>query len=154
MSELQLIEGVLERTSRRRRWDRAWRYFWQAFLAGCLLWLATLVLYKILPLPPSILTWSGLLALALMPAGFLLGWSRRISRVESARWVDGRLQLQERLSTALEVASTPGAGTWRDLLLRDAAKAAQKIDPRGFLPVHLPKASRWALLVLALSVGL
>lgn len=154
MSELQLIEGVLERTSRRRRWDRAWAFFWRAFLLGCILWLGTLVLYKLLPLPQQILTWSGLLALALLPAGFLLGWARKISRGDSARWVDGRLQLQERLSTALEVASTPGVGTWRDLLLDDAAKCARNLDPKRFLPFHLPKASRWALLVLALSVGL
>jgi len=35
--------------------------------------------------------------------------------------------------TALEVAASPKAGTWRDLVLSDAAGRAREFDPRKFL---------------------
>ena len=74
--------------------------------------------------------------------------------METARWVDERQHFQERLSTALEVAGSPNAGTWRDLVLSDAAGRAQAFDPRRLLPLNLPLISRWALLLLVLAATL
>ena len=81
------------------------------------------------------------------------GW-RKPALAEVARWVDGRQHLKERLSTALEVAADPDAGTWRDLVVSDAAEHAKDLDPRRLVPFRLPKATRWALVVLALGAGL
>ncbi|MBI3191252.1 MAG: hypothetical protein HYZ36_01200, partial [Pedosphaera parvula] len=153
MSDLQVIESVLERAARRRRWERAWRGLWQGLLAGGSLWLLALVAYKLLPLPESLLFWAGLLAAVMTLGGFLLRWLPPVSRMETARWLDLRQQLQERLSTALEVAAHPADAEWKDLLLHDTAGRAQKIDSRRLLPFHLPAASRWALLVLVLALG-
>src|SRR6266513_1579461 len=125
MSEIQLIQSTLERTARRRRWQRGWRTFWQGLFAGAALWLFVLGLYKLRPLPEPTLTIAALAAAALMPIGFLIGFWRKPSLVETARWVDERQHLQERLSTALEVVATSVAETWQHLVLSDAARRVQ-----------------------------
>ena len=130
MSEIQLIQSTLERTARRRRWQRGWRTFWQGLFAGAALWLFVLGLYKLRPLPEHTLTIAALAAAALMPIGFLIGFWRRPSLVETARWVDERQHLQERLSTALEVVATSVAETWQHLVLADAAGRVRDFDAR------------------------
>jgi hypothetical protein len=89
-----------------------------------------------------------------MAIGMLIGGWRKPQLQDVARWVDVRQHLKERMSTALEVASGPETGTWRDLVVNDAAQHAKEIDPRKLVPFHLPRASRWALVVLALGAGL
>jgi len=73
---------------------------------------------------------------------------------EVARWVDGHQHLQERLSTALEVAGEQGVGSWRELVMTDAAEHLKGLDLRRLVPFRLPVATRWALVVLALGAGL
>ncbi|PYJ95816.1 MAG: hypothetical protein DME23_22670 [Verrucomicrobia bacterium] len=154
MSEIQLIQSTLERTARRRRWQRGWRTFWQGLFAGAALWLFVLGLYKLRPLPEHTLTIAALAAAALMPIGFLIGFWRRPSLVETARWVDERQHLQERLSTALEVVATSVAETWQHLVLADAAGRVRDFDARKSLPYHLPRIARWSLLLLVLGFTL
>ncbi|MBI3852203.1 MAG: hypothetical protein HY298_18255 [Verrucomicrobia bacterium] len=154
MSELQIIETTLKRAARRQRWQRAIRGLWRGLLAGGLVWLLALALFKVLPFPVVILPTAAAVAGTLMLVGFVFGWWRKPSLIETARFVDGRQHLQERLSTAWELNTKPASGEWRELLVADAARLAGKIDPRKFLPFHLPRASRWALLVLALAAGL
>src|SRR6185295_8953700 len=109
----------------RRRSQRAWRGLWQGLFIGASLWLVALGLYKLAPIPELTLTVAAVVSLALLPVGFLVGWSRKPSLAETARWVDGEQHFQERLSTALEVAGSPATGDWRDLLLTDAAGHAR-----------------------------
>jgi hypothetical protein len=154
MSEIQVIQSTLERTGRRRRWQRGWSSFWQGLFAGAAFWLVVLALFKLLPLPRQTLTVAGALSAALLPVGFLIGFWRRPSLAETARWVDNRQHFQERISTALEVVSAPAAGNWRDLVLSDAAGRVRDFDARKSLPHHLPRAARWSLLVLVLAATL
>ena len=155
MSELQVIETVLERTARRRRVERALRGFWRGLLAGAVVWLVTLGLYKFLPVPTWALLAAGLTAPLAMVLGAVVGGWRRSSLSETARWVDQARQLKERLSTALETGhASQGSAEWRELVVRDAAAHVREVDPRGLLPFHLPTTTRWALLVLALTAGL
>lgn len=154
MSELQIIQGTLEHAARRRRWARALRGLWLGLFAGSILWLLALACFKLLPLPPAFLLWSGLAALMGALVGFVAGGWRRLQLAETARWVDVRQNLKERMSTALEFAGDEQSGTWRDLVLSDAVSHAQEIEPRKLVPFHLPKAARWALLWLALAAGL
>src|SRR3974390_2311795 len=122
MSELQIIQSALERAARRRRWARALRGLWPGLLAGAIISLLLIGVYHLYPLPLwSVLTGAGL-PLVGAPIGLLVGWWRKTSLDEVARWVDGRQQLKERLSTALEVASGPETGRWRDLVVTDAAE--------------------------------
>ena len=154
MSELQVIEGALERAARRRRWARALRGMWLGLLVGAVAWLLALGIFKLAPISASILLWSGLGALVCPLAGLLLGGWRKPALPETARWVDLRQNLKERLSTALEVAGKHDGGIWCDLVVADAASQAKQLDPRQLVPFRLSKATRWAMLVLALAAGL
>src|ERR1051325_4015424 len=140
MSEIQIIQATLERTATRRRWQRGWRTFWHGLFAGTACWLVVLALYKLLPFPEQTLTVAAAVSAALLPIAFLIGYWRRPSLAETARWVDDRQHFQERISTALEVVSAPAAGNWRDLVLSDAAGRVRDFDARKSLPHHLPRA--------------
>lgn len=154
MSELQIIQATLERAARRRRREHALRGLWWGLLTGALLYLGALAVYKLAPVPFATLYWSGLAAGLCALAGVLLGGWRKPGLAETARWVDIKQCLKERMSTALEVAGTATPGTWRDLVMHDAVSHANEIDPRKLVPLRLTPAARWALLVLALAAGL
>ena len=154
MSELQIIQGTLASAARRRRWARALRGCWLGLFVGSLLWLVALAVFKLAPISAAVLLWPGLLALACPLVGFIIGGWRKPALPETARWVDVRQNLKERMSTALEFSSDDHAGTWRELVLHDAVSHAQEIDPRKLVPFNLPKVTRWALLALALAAGL
>jgi hypothetical protein len=154
MSEIQVIQATLERTAVRRRWQRGWRTFWHGLFAGTAFWLFVLALYKLLPLPDQTLTVTAVISAAVLPIGFLIGFWRRPSLAETARWVDDRQHFQERISTALEVVTTSVAENWRRLVLSDAASRVRDFDPRKSLPYHLPRIARWSLLLLVLAATL
>jgi hypothetical protein len=155
MSDLQIIEATLQKAARRRRAERAFRGFWQGLFIGATLWCVAVIIYKLAPVPFWII-YAGAGAGALSAiVGLIAGGWHRTTVDEMARWVDGRQHLQERLSTALELAKGQNAGeTWRELLVTDAAAHVKDLDPRRLVRFSLPKASTWALLVLALAVGL
>src|SRR6266496_1523714 len=154
MSEIQVIQATLERTAGRRRWQRSWRTFWQGLFAGAAFWLFVLALYKLLPLPEQTLTVAAVISVALLPIGFLIGFWRRPSLVETARWVDDRHHFQERISTALEVMTASVTENWRHLVLSDAAGRVRDFDPRKSLAYHLPRIARWSVLLLVLAATL
>lgn len=158
MSELQVIESALQRAARRQRWARALRGLWHGCLIGAILsFLLICVLHfpSVFPHPLWAPMAAAFLPLPFMLAGLAIGGWRKPALNQVARWVDGKQHLQERLSTALEMASVPEAGRWRDLLVTDAAGHAKDLDTRRLMPLSLPKAStRWALVALALAAGL
>jgi hypothetical protein len=154
MSDLEAIQKVVARAARRRRWEYAWNGLWHGLFAGALLWLAALVIYKIVPVPYSLLVVAASLAGFFMAAGFIRGWMLKQTLQQTARCLDQRQNLQERISTALEVASSgPDAG-WRALLVSDAARFASKLDPRKIFPYRLPRVGLWSMTALALAAGL
>ncbi len=154
MSELDTIQFALSRAARRRRWLRAWNGLWYGLLVGAGVWLAALAAYKLAPISISILPIAGTIAGISLLTGFFYGWLRKDTLQQTARWVDGHENLQERLSTALEVAASGKDEGWRTLVVADAARFAQQLEPRKLLPWGLPRISRWALLIVALSAGL
>jgi hypothetical protein len=154
VSDLQAIQQVLARAASRRRWESAWNGLWHGLFAGVLIWLAALVTYKLAPVPYSILLWAAALAGLTMAIGFLRGWMRKPTLQQTARCLDQRQNLQERLSTALEVAATGPDTGWRALLVSDAARFAGKLDPRKIFPYRLPRVGVWSLAALALAAGL
>ena len=154
MSDLEIIRATVERVARRRRWQRGWTGLWRGVLVGGCVWLGAVALYKVLPLPAStLLGAAGLAGLALV-AGFVRGMARRESHLASARWVDQSQHLEERLSTAWELAEEDRVGEWRDLLLADAARRVRDFKPEAALPYGLPKWAGWIVLVLALGAGI
>src|ERR1043166_1213025 len=157
MSELQIIELALDQAARRRRWARALRGGWQGLLVGAILCLLTIGAYHLSQLteqhrmPMWSVTVAALAPVVCMLVGMIIGGWRKPERSEVARWVDGKQKLKERLSTALEVASVSNAGSWRDLIVTDAAGHAKAMDARSMIPFNLPKATRWAVVLLALG---
>jgi len=154
MSELQAIEAALVRAVRRRRLQRAWVNMWRGVFIGALLWLIALSIYKLAPVPFTILPFAGIAGFLCVIAGFLYGWFQRPTIQQTARWLDEKQNLQQRLSTALEMAGGNRDESWRQLLISDAAKFVAKFDPRKLIPFQLPRISRWSLLVLAICAGL
>src|SRR5262245_26320536 len=137
MSEMHLIETALKRAERRRRWERAWRGAWQGLLAGGLIWLTVQGVYKLLPIPRWSLAAGAIAAGSFALIGLIVGLWRKASLPETARWVDRRKGLQERLGTALEFSGSSGAQEWKELILQDAARHAKEIDPRLLTPIRL-----------------
>ena len=154
MSELQIIESAVDRAGRRRRWHQTWRGFWWGLFAGAVVWLVVLAVYKLFPIPLESLTIGAGLAAVAALAGVIAGWIQAPSRMETARWLDGKSELKERLSTALEISDDKKNDNWSRLVVTDAATHARDVDPGKLLPFHLPKASRWALVALAVGAGL
>jgi hypothetical protein len=154
MSELQFIKTTLEQTARRRRLARALRGLWMGLLAGSTIWLLVLAVYKLAPIPVAWLPWTGMVAMVCALTGFILGGWRKASLNETARWVDLRQNLQERLSTALEVSSQTGGSRWVQLVVADAAGSVRGMDPRRLVRFTLPVTARWALLLLLVGAGL
>jgi hypothetical protein len=110
--------------------------------------------YHVHDLPGWLLSAALIAPFVLVAAGLIVGAWRRASLGQTARWVDGRQHLQERLSTALEFATEEQSGPWRDLVVTDAAEHAKSLDARSLIAFSLPRAARWAVLVLAITVGL
>jgi hypothetical protein len=154
MSELQIIETTLQRAARRRRLARALRGLWRGLLAGSLLWLVALGVFKLAPIPVEALWWTGGAALLSPLAGFVIGGWRQSTLPATARWLDVQQNLKERLSTALEVGASANDSSWGQLVVNDAVAHVGEIDPRRLVRFGLPKAARWAVLILAVAVGL
>jgi hypothetical protein len=154
MSELQVIQSALEAAAWRRRWARALRGLWNGLLIGAIVSLCLIGIYHLVPMPLWALAGAALVPFPAMLVGLLIGGWRKPALNEVARWVDSRQKLKERLSTALEVGSCSDASGWSDLVLSDAARHAKEIDAARLLPLHLPRGTRWALVVLALAAGL
>lgn len=159
MNSLAPIETAVARTAARRRWLRGWHGLWRGAVVGAAIYLTALALWKLLPVPYTVVALGAWLGLTALPAGFLFGFARRTTPLEAARWLDSKQGLQERLSTALEfgaqpAAKTPMQATWRELILADATAAASQVDPRRLLPVGLPRAARWFTGLLAIIAAL
>jgi myosin heavy subunit len=157
MSDLQLITETLERAAGRRRRERAFRGLCKGFFWGACVWVLAMAVYKLAPVPMWILSAAaGVWALFAL-AGLVIGGWRKISVNQAARWVDGKQHLQERLSTALELAKQgegSAAEPWRELIVTDAASHAKEVDPKSLVQFRLPRATKWALLIVALGAGL
>ena len=128
---------------------------WRGLLFGVCLWLVALVIFKLAPIPQVSLLWAGIIGLAFPVGALLFGLAKRFDAIDTARWLDSETELKERLSTAIELADGDAENSdWSALVIRDAAKAADKIEAGKLLPLQLPRACHWTLLVLAACFGL
>ena len=154
MSELQVIQAALQKASLRHRLVRAFHGLGHGFLAGGLIFLLAVIAYKLLPLPAQTLPVAAVLGGLVALGGAAWGASRKMSLLETARWVDEHKEFKERLSTALEMSGSSAPEDWKKLLLADAAQHARALDVKQILPLTLSRHARWALLVVAIAAGL
>lgn len=85
-------------------------------------------------------------AVALVTAVLVL--ARPTSLLEAARLLDARARLEERSSTALEVAQRRAAGPLGRRVIEDAARHLEPVNLPQVLPIRLPR-STWMGLALA-----
>jgi len=154
MNPLDSVEAAVARTASRLRWLRGWTGLWKGSLWGAVLYLLTLGLYKLVPIPSEWVLGLGFVAGSAPVAGLLWGLRRTTSNAEAARWLDERQGLQQRLSTALELGQQRDGGTWRELVIADAVAATQGLNPQRLLPLALPRIARVLVLLLALIATL
>jgi predicted translin family RNA/ssDNA-binding protein len=154
MSELELINQTLAKAARLRRMQRALRGLWIGLFSGACLWLVSVIVYKLAPIPLASVFWTGAVAAACPVLGFLLGGWRSDTLETTARWVDLQAGLKERLSTAVELSKSEHAGPWRDLIVTDAASHADAVQKRPLIRFGLPALARWTVLILAVAFGL
>src|SRR6185295_14825796 len=102
MSELNTIEAALQKAAQRRRLDRALRGALRGLFVASILWLVALIVYKLRHVPFEILALIGATGLVCVLGGAVAGGWCKLSTNETARWVDVKQNLKERLSTALE----------------------------------------------------
>lgn len=154
MSEFQIVTGALKKAARRRRLERVWRGFWQGLLVAGLLWVIAYGVYKVAPIPQMALNMTAIVCGTLMIAILIWAAARKLTLGETARWIDQRQKLHERLSTALELSNADADENWKSLVLNDAAAHVKEVDARKLVPIRLPLVGKWALLVAVLAVGL
>ena len=156
MSHLESIQATLGRALQRRRCYHGLLGAGVGLLAGAILALLVLGAYLLFPLPSWLRFVAAGIPVPCLLAGALAGAWRKPGLNETARWVDNHQHLQERLSTAMELANEPAAaaGPWRDLVLADAAARTRDIDPSRLLPFHLPRTVQFAAVILAVVAGL
>lgn len=125
-------------------------------MLGSGIWLILLALFKLLPLPESLVANAWITPLAGALTGAVLGGWRRISLSRAARLIEARHRLDQRLSTALELTHTqPDLDSpWTRLVVADAAASLQGLDLVRLLPFHLPRTARWIPLLVAAVIGL
>lgn len=159
MSVSPALESVLRRTAFRRRVLRAWNAAWKGGLAGAVVASIALVVWKFQLVDPRLLRWFWLAAGLSPLVGAIIGAWRKSERLATARWLDERQQLQQRLSTALDLSQNPRAASpadeaWRQLVVRDAAAAAVQVNLRNLLPLRFPGIAKWSLAAWLVIAGL
>src|SRR4051794_10531334 len=112
MNDLELIRESLRRMTNRRRLAQGLAGLWKGALIGSILMLLGLGVYKLAPIPERVLGVVGICAVAAAAIGFLIGWLRPVTLMETARFVDSRKKFQERLSTALEIGESKVDAAW------------------------------------------
>ncbi|PZR98379.1 MAG: hypothetical protein DLM69_08720 [Candidatus Chloroheliales bacterium] len=142
----------LRRLERRLRWQEAIRGLPIAVGAGLALGALAAVAARIWPVYTRTQVWQligGLVALTLA-LNFIFAFLRPRPRIEIARRIDQALNLNERLSTAVDAHNRRAQGTMVALQAADAAHAAGSADIRHAFPIRI--ARRDLTFTVALSV--
>lgn len=150
----QIIQNKLSAVQRRMRIERSFHNlatfnFWGLLIAGILL---VANRFFPLPLPIGLAVFTPIVLASVIAVSLSLG--RQINPSEVARLVDQRLNLKERMGTALEVMDRKGTDDFAVLQIRDTARASQAILPAAAVSYTFPSTLKWLpipLLLVALS---
>ncbi len=121
--------------------------FWGLLLVGIVL-IGNRLIRLPLPVAPTVVL---LLVGSIIVAVSLTLW-RKIDRFAVARFVDERLNLKARFSTALESIQHGRTGNSTRLQLYDTANFAQEIVPADAVPYQLPPMFKWLAIPVLLVV--
>ena len=146
-TERSTITAVLRRIDLKVRLNQTLHHL---SIAACLV-LGALLLIEVAPLLVPVSVPPGGLIVSAGSAAFLafLVWSqaggRRIER--AAGLADQRAGLNDEIKSAYWFMRQGDSTPWIDLLVGRAAETARQLDPRGLVPVTIPKLS-WVALAL------
>ena len=149
----QIIQSKLSAIQRRMRTEGLFQSLATFNLWGLLITGILLVANRFFPLSIPI---GVAIALPISIASVIavgLSLLRKIDPFEVARFVDQRLNLKERLGTALEAMGRGETGDFAILQVRDAARAAQGIPPATVVSYTVPRTLKW-LPIPILLIGL
>ena len=149
----QIIQNKLSAIRRRMRIEGVFQNLatfnlWGLLIAGILL-----VANRFFPLPIPIGFAIALLIIVASIIAIGLSLLRKIDPFAVAHLVDQRLDLKERLGTALEAIGRRNSGDFAILQVCDAARAAQGILPATVVSYTIPRPLKWFPLPVLL-VGL
>jgi hypothetical protein len=130
--------------------------------AGAALGLVIVSAARVLPILPLDARWPWLIAATVLAVALALtvaALARPWSRLRAAKELDRRLELRDRLGTAIELSERPAPGVeppFIELALREAERVAAGVEPARAVPIRWGRS--WlagaVLLLLALAVGL
>ena len=139
----QVIQNKLSAVQRRMRIECSFQNLaafnlWGILIAGILL---TVNRFFSLPIPIGLAVFAPITVASGIAVGLSLG--RKINPSEVAHLVDQRLNLKERLVTALEAMDRKGTDDFAMLQIRDAARTSQGIRPAAAVSYTIPTALKW-----------
>ena len=139
----QIIQNKLSAIQRRMQIESIFQYLatfnlWGLLIAGILF-----VANRFFPLPIPIGSTIALLIIIASTVAAGLSLMRKLDPFAVAHLVDQRLDLKERLGTALEAMGRREAGDFAILQIRDAARAAQGIPPATVVSYTIPRTLKW-----------
>ncbi len=97
--------------------------------------------------------WLAGAAIVGLVATVVMTWIRKPSRIQAAAEVDRRMNLNERLSSSMQLRDDEKNSPVGQALLEDARRYADRIDVRDAFPVRLQPARLAQLLPLLLAAG-
>ena len=149
----QIIQNKLSAIQRRMRIEGVFQNLAGFNLWGLLITGILLVTNRFfpLPIPTGFAVTLPIVITTVIAVGLSL--SRKIDPFAVAHLIDQRLNLKERLGTALEAMDRRNAGDFAILQVRDAARAAQGILPATAVSYTVPRTLKW-LPIPILLVGL
>lgn len=155
MDDRELIRATLGALSRRLRLVRALAAGARFLAVGLLLALVPLLAKGLFPTQAPLVA-AGL-TLGLGALGVLYGLLTPLPATRVARLADGRLRLQERLTSAQEHLAVPAGGEPDDVIraqLAETAARLREIRPATAFPFRFPPEGGWVVPLAALALAL
>jgi hypothetical protein len=142
---------------RRWRWQRAWTWVSRGFILGLALslGLGVLGIYQAKLLRNEFLTFVILTSVSVPLISGLIAFFWPIQSLRAARYFDLLFHLNERLSTALEIAQHPEPVPAEivERQLQDAVSASRRVNPRAEMPLRYNLREGVVSLFLVLLIG-
>lgn len=152
MDDRAVVERTVGALVRRLRLLRATACSARFLVPALALGVPLLLFKALIPVPAWTLV-GGLVGLAGILGG-LYGLLAPLPKERAAWLADLRLDLRERLASALEAAPLAGSSELHAALVSDAASVARSIRPARAFPLSLPREARWLPPLSALVVSL
>ncbi len=135
-----LVFHAIRRVRRRLRMQAALDGAALGLVGAAVVALVAIYLARLHVLGARGLAGAGALALGLVAAGAIAGAARKITQARTAKRIDVTHQLNDRIGSALAFAIDPAPTPFMLAAVADAAKFAEKIDPRRAAPFARPPA--------------